>query len=153
MKCFVLYLDFESFKSKISLLITMGARWQWYKMAGYFGQLYPWITLTTLHTTSPFLIVWSQFKLIPSNNVTNAYRAYAAMFLRHVCEPDDGRDVFGDGVPREGMQRQQVLTRIGIMSLIRRKVLLLYVVIIIIITVIICSPSPNFTKICMWWTV
>ena len=45
------------------------------------------------------------------------------MFLRHLCEPDDGKDVFSDGVPKEGLQRQQILTRIGIMSLIRRKVI------------------------------
>lgn len=49
-------------------------------------------------------------------------RAYSSMFLRHICEPDDGKDTFTDGVPREGLQRQQVLTRIGIMSLIKRKV-------------------------------
>lgn len=50
-------------------------------------------------------------------------RAYVAMFLRHLCEPGtDNRETFNDGVPREGLQRTQVLTRIGIMSLIRRKV-------------------------------
>ena len=51
-------------------------------------------------------------------------RAYVAMFLRHLCEPGtDNRETFNDGVPREGLQRTQVLTRIGIMSLIRKKVL------------------------------
>lgn len=46
-----------------------------------------------------------------------------AMFLRHLCEPGtENRETFNDGVPREGLQRTQVLTRIGIMSLIRRKV-------------------------------
>lgn len=46
-----------------------------------------------------------------------------AMFLRHLCEPGtDNRETFNDGVPREGIQRTQVLTRIGIMSLIRKKV-------------------------------
>lgn len=46
-----------------------------------------------------------------------------AMFLRHLCEPGtDNREAFNDGVPREGIQRTQVLTRIGIMSLIRKKV-------------------------------
>ena len=50
-------------------------------------------------------------------------RAYVAMFLRHLCEPGtDNKEMFNDGVPREGLQRTQVLTRIGIMSLIRKKV-------------------------------
>ncbi len=45
------------------------------------------------------------------------------MFLRHLCEPAaDNADTYADGVPREGIQRQPVLTRIGVMSLIRKKV-------------------------------
>jgi hypothetical protein len=52
------------------------------------------------------------------------FKAYTAMFMRHLCEPsnDSNQATFADGVPREGLSRQQVLTRIGIMSLIRRKV-------------------------------
>merc|ERR1712156_335806 len=39
------------------------------------------------------------------------------------CEPgNENTETFADGVPREGMSRQHVLTRIGIMSLIRKKV-------------------------------
>ncbi|KAH0628551.1 hypothetical protein JD844_009885 [Phrynosoma platyrhinos] len=34
----------------------------------------------------------------------------------------DGAETFADGVPREGLSRQHVLTRIGVMSLIRKKV-------------------------------
>ncbi|CAB4062385.1 CHD4 [Lepeophtheirus salmonis] len=34
----------------------------------------------------------------------------------------DLRETFADGVPREGLSRQHVLTRIGVMSLIRKKV-------------------------------
>ena len=50
-------------------------------------------------------------------------KAYTAMFMRHLCEPCiDNQQTFADGVPREGMSRQQVLTRIAIMSLIRKKV-------------------------------
>ncbi|KAF3839246.1 hypothetical protein F7725_017963 [Dissostichus mawsoni] len=33
----------------------------------------------------------------------------------------DGAETFADGVPREGLSRQHVLTRIGVMSLIRKK--------------------------------
>ena len=43
--------------------------------------------------------------------------------MRHLCEPGaDSADTFADGVPREGLSRQHVLTRIGIMSLVRKKV-------------------------------
>ena len=46
------------------------------------------------------------------------------MFMRHMCEPDDetGTKGFSDGVPREGMSRHLVLTRMGIMRLVRNKV-------------------------------
>merc|ERR1712099_222119 len=45
------------------------------------------------------------------------------MGMRHLCEPgNENTETFADGVPREGMSRQHVLTRIGIMSLIRKKV-------------------------------
>lgn len=46
------------------------------------------------------------------------------MFLRHLCEPGaDKSDTYSDGVAREGVNRMQVLSRIGIMSLIKRKVM------------------------------
>ena len=52
-----------------------------------------------------------------------AFRAYVSLFMRHLCEPgNDAADTFADGVPREGLSRQHVLTRIGVMSLIRKKV-------------------------------
>lgn len=53
-------------------------------------------------------------------------RAYVSLFMRHLCEPGaDGSETFADGVPREGLSRQQVLTRIGVMSLVKKKVLVL----------------------------
>lgn len=52
-----------------------------------------------------------------------SFRAYVSLFMRHLCEPGaDGAETFADGVPREGLSRQHVLTRIGVMSLIRKKV-------------------------------
>lgn len=52
-----------------------------------------------------------------------AFKAYTSLFMRHLCEPGaDSQEAFNDGVPREGLNRQHVLTRIGIMSLIRKKV-------------------------------
>ncbi|XP_057664252.1 chromodomain-helicase-DNA-binding protein Mi-2 homolog isoform X2 [Diorhabda carinulata] len=51
------------------------------------------------------------------------FKAYVSLFMRHLCEPGaDNADNFADGVPREGLSRQHVLTRIGVMSLIRKKV-------------------------------
>ncbi|GMT16754.1 hypothetical protein PFISCL1PPCAC_8051, partial [Pristionchus fissidentatus] len=51
-----------------------------------------------------------------------AFKAYSSLFMRHLCEPGaDAQETFNDGVPREGLNRQHVLTRIGIMSLIRKK--------------------------------
>jgi len=53
------------------------------------------------------------------------FKAYVSLFMRHLCEPiADNVDKFADGVPREGLSRQHVLTRIGIIALIRKKVLL-----------------------------
>ena len=51
------------------------------------------------------------------------FKAYVSLFMRHLCEPGaDNAETFADGVPREGLNRQHVLTRIGVMSLIRKKV-------------------------------
>merc|ERR1719464_2145295 len=50
------------------------------------------------------------------------FRAYTSLFMRHLCEPgNENNETFADGVPREGLSRQHVLTRIGVMSLIRKK--------------------------------
>uniref|UniRef100_A0A671WMF3 CHD subfamily II SANT-like domain-containing protein n=1 Tax=Sparus aurata TaxID=8175 RepID=A0A671WMF3_SPAAU len=51
------------------------------------------------------------------------FKAYVSLFIASLCEPGaDGAETFADGVPREGLSRQHVLTRIGVMSLIRKKV-------------------------------
>jgi len=51
------------------------------------------------------------------------FRAYVSLFMKHLCENTaDNSETFSDGVPREGLSRHQVLSRIGIMSLIRKKV-------------------------------
>lgn len=55
------------------------------------------------------------------------FKAYVSLFMRHLCEPGaDNAETFADGVPREGLSRQHVLTRIGIMSLVRKKVALAF---------------------------
>ncbi|XP_037116571.1 chromodomain-helicase-DNA-binding protein 3 isoform X2 [Syngnathus acus] len=51
------------------------------------------------------------------------FKAYVSLFMRHLCEPvADGAETFADGVPREGLSRQPVLTRIGVMSLVKKKI-------------------------------
>ena len=50
-------------------------------------------------------------------------RAYTSLFVSHLCEPGDhGSKAFEDGVPKEGININQVLARIGMVSLIRKKV-------------------------------
>jgi hypothetical protein len=50
------------------------------------------------------------------------FRAYVSLFMKHLCEnTTDNSEAFSDGVPREGLSRHHVLSRIGIMSLIRKK--------------------------------
>ncbi len=57
------------------------------------------------------------------------FRAYVSLFMRHLCEPGaDNSETFADGVPREGLSRQHVLTRIGIMSLVRKKVGIMWLI-------------------------
>lgn len=68
-----------------------------------------------------------------------------AMFLRHLCEPGtDNRETFNDGVPREGIQRTQVLTRIGIMSLIRKKVSYLAILSRVLLSILL--PNHCFAR-------
>jgi hypothetical protein len=51
------------------------------------------------------------------------FRAYVSLFMKHLCEnTTENSEAFSDGVPREGLSRHHVLSRIGIMSLIRKKV-------------------------------
>lgn len=56
------------------------------------------------------------------NKTERNFKAYVALFMRHLCEPgSEHAETFSDGVPREALSRQHVLTRIGVMSLIRKK--------------------------------
>ncbi|BHF73229.1 choline dehydrogenase 5 [Sparganum proliferum] len=51
------------------------------------------------------------------------FRAYVSLFMRHLCEPESvNQETYADGVPRDGISHQQLLSRIGIMSLVRKKV-------------------------------
>lgn len=50
-------------------------------------------------------------------------RAYTSLFMNHLCEPGDpNSSTFEDGVPKDGLNISHVLSRIGIISLIKRKV-------------------------------
>lgn len=67
--------------------------------------------------------IFFQFKFFFKGKSERAFKAYTSLFMRHLCETGaDSQESFNDGVPREGLNRQHVLTRIGIMSLIRKKV-------------------------------
>uniref|UniRef100_A0AAR2M665 DNA helicase n=1 Tax=Pygocentrus nattereri TaxID=42514 RepID=A0AAR2M665_PYGNA len=65
------------------------------------------------------------------------FKAYVSLFMRHLCEPvADGSETFADGVPREGLCRQPVLTRIGVMSLVKKKVCLFFFLHIVTVTAV-----------------
>ena len=50
-------------------------------------------------------------------------RAYTSMFVQHLCDAGDpASKTFEDNVPKEGININQVLARIGMVSLIRKKV-------------------------------
>ncbi|CAG2108130.1 unnamed protein product, partial [Medioppia subpectinata] len=50
-------------------------------------------------------------------------RAYTSLFVQHLCDGGDPNSkTFDDGVPKEGINISQVLARIGMVSLIRKKV-------------------------------
>ncbi len=43
--------------------------------------------------------------------------------MRHLCEPEDSKnDTYSDGVPKDNLSRQNTLTRIGILRLVKSKV-------------------------------
>ncbi len=50
------------------------------------------------------------------------FSGYVNLFMRHLCEPESNSPTYSDGVPREQVSRQNILTRIGIMRLVRNKV-------------------------------
>ncbi len=52
------------------------------------------------------------------------YSAYVASFMKHLCEPDTpNSEIYSDGVPKNAVSRQNILTRIGVLKLILNKVL------------------------------
>lgn len=68
-------------------------------------------------------LCWGSCQPLRGSLLASHPRAYVSLFMRHLCEPGaDGAETFADGVPREGLSRQHVLTRIGVMSLVRKKV-------------------------------
>lgn len=76
---------------------------------------------------SKFLICTCKYKCclcsVQSAEKLSFFRTYVSMFMCHLCEPTpDTVPTYTDGVPKEGVQRHVVLNRIGIMSLIRKKV-------------------------------
>jgi len=56
------------------------------------------------------------------NKSEKEFKAYTQLFMSHLCEPSEKTETFTDGVPKEGLSRTHTLTRIGVMSLINKKV-------------------------------
>ena len=57
------------------------------------------------------------------NKPERVFKAYVSLFMRHLCEPiQEGAEKFADGVPREGLSQQHILTRVGMIALLKRKV-------------------------------
>ncbi|XP_019855875.1 PREDICTED: chromodomain-helicase-DNA-binding protein 5-like isoform X1 [Amphimedon queenslandica] len=64
---------------------------------------------------------WLPKELRNKNEAT--FNAYVSMFMRHLCEPDTPNSVtHTDGVPKMSVPRQNILTRIGVMKLIKNKI-------------------------------
>lgn len=75
------------------------------------------------NSNSDVCLVWRRLVRDLRGKSEREFKAYVSLFMRHLCEPGaDNAETFADGVPREGLSRQHVLTRIGIMSLVRKKV-------------------------------
>ena len=75
------------------------------------------------------------------------FKAYVSLFMRHLCEPGaDSAETFADGVPREGLSRQHVLTRIGIMSLVRKKVRALLLTVLYKNIINVLPKNERFSK-------
>ena len=56
------------------------------------------------------------------------FRAYVSLFMRHLCEPGiESAETFADGVPREGLSRQHVLTRYRLLFFLTEGSFLYYV--------------------------
>lgn len=59
----------------------------------------------------------------PIVNISFYFSAYIGMFMRHLCEPEvPNTEYFADGVPKNSIPRQNILTRIGMLRLIKNKV-------------------------------
>jgi hypothetical protein len=61
-------------------------------------------------------------RLPPSRLHRHAPADYCRLFARHLCEPPSDAAVFADQVPKEGLNRNDVLERVGVLHLIHNKV-------------------------------
>src|SRR4051812_28203738 len=52
---------------------------------------------------------------------SSQYSSYGTLVLNHLLEYDHPGDTFSDGVPKEGIDCKEVLSRIAKMNLIRQK--------------------------------
>ncbi|XP_059076148.1 CHD3-type chromatin-remodeling factor PICKLE isoform X1 [Cryptomeria japonica] len=65
---------------------------------------------------------WSEFISRMKKKSPQEIKNYATLFLIHIVEGINDLPTFSDGVPKEGLQVQEVLVRLAILSLIKDKV-------------------------------
>ena len=69
---------------------------------------------------------WTEFLNRLPNKSLDLIKEYAALFLSHIIEEEEGasagQDTFKDGVPKEGLRVLDVLTRLAVVQLIEDKV-------------------------------
>ena len=76
-----------------------------------------------MNSLQQYCTVHVVYSKINCNTLYFSYSAYVNMFMRHLCEPDSpDATTYSDEVPKETVSRQNILTRIGIMRLVRNKV-------------------------------
>ncbi|KAI3467977.1 hypothetical protein Pfo_024640 [Paulownia fortunei] len=65
---------------------------------------------------------WAEFVPRLKQKTFEEINDYGRLFLGHICEEINDSPTFADGVPKEGLRIEDVLVRIGTLSLIRDKV-------------------------------
>ncbi|KAL3650669.1 hypothetical protein CASFOL_007072 [Castilleja foliolosa] len=66
-------------------------------------------------------IGWAEFAKRLKHKSEEEVRAYGMLFLRHISEDINDSPTFSDGVPKEGLRIEDVLVRLGILTLFRDK--------------------------------
>ncbi|CAI5465626.1 unnamed protein product [Closterium sp. Yama58-4] len=65
---------------------------------------------------------WKEFVPRLKPRALQEIKDYGALYLKHIQEDPTNKDTFSDGVPKEGVNSQEVLIRLALLHLIRTKV-------------------------------